>query len=209
MASKKYWSAPSQGCEQQRLAPKESDWNLLAGLSATAPTTRTRNGGNGRPSMNRRRMMLEDDSSSSSDSEWYSSSDEEGEEEDDAEDEELIVKETEKPPASRIILEVDALTKAFEMHSICKACSGSVSLEVKTTCLASSVYVTCNNVQCRYIYHGDTAAPTTLHENTRDERVRSTDYAANVLYVLAFDTYCRSRRRRQIRCTALHCTALH
>jgi hypothetical protein len=132
--------------------------------------------------------MLEDESLEyeSSDSEWYSSSDEEDLDDDDEEDEDLIVKETEKPPASRIKLEIDALTKAFESHAICKSCNGSVSLEVKTTCVASSVFVTCNNVNCGYIFHGDPASATTVHENTRDERERSTDYAANVLYVIAF-----------------------
>lgn len=179
-----YWKAPSEGAERNRLAPR-NQWKNLAGMSPTATTrTRTRHAGNGRPDLNRR--MLEDmslESKSSSESEWYSSSssDEECEEE-----EEQLLKEIEKPPASRIILEVDALTKAFEGHAICKSCNGSVSLQVKTTCLASSVYIHCNNSNCGYIFHGDRAAATTLHEMTRDERERSTDYAANVLYVVAF-----------------------
>jgi hypothetical protein len=195
-----YWKA-SQDAERSKLGSKDSDWKNLAGLSPSLKTTRTRNGGNGRPDLKKRMRLinlLQDSSSSSSssasvssgsgsESDWNACSDEDSYcSSDEAADEIQLVKETTKPPATRVILEVDALTKAFEANAICQECAGSVSLDVNTMCLASSLVVTCDNVNCGYVFHGEQPAPTKVHEETLDKRERSTDYAVNVLYVTAF-----------------------
>jgi hypothetical protein len=179
-----YWTA-SNAAERSKLAPKESDWNL-AGLSSTAPTTRTRHGGNGRPTLHRRWMMEveeEEEESVASDSS-YNSSDEESCTSEELDDDVLAL--TEKPPATRVILEVDSLTKAVETNSICKECNGSLALVVKTTCLASSIVLSCCNSDCGFVYHAEQPAATTIHERTNDNRERNTDYAANVMYVVSF-----------------------
>ena len=52
---------PDASLEQEKLAPKESDWNLAG--STVAATTRTRHGGEGRPNMN---IRQDDDSCATS-----------------------------------------------------------------------------------------------------------------------------------------------
>jgi hypothetical protein len=163
----------------------ESDWKNLAGLSPSALRTRTRNGGNGRPNLSRACCLEAESDSSSSESEWNESSAEDSYcSTDDEEDEAELAKEKEKPPASRVIVEVDLLTKAFEANAICQQCAGPVSLDVKTVCLTSSLVVTCNNVNCGYVFHGDQPAATTIHKDTNDNRERSTDYCNTQLFTI-------------------------
>ena len=46
---------PNASLEQDKLAPKETDWNLAG---ATNPMSRTRHGGEGRPNMNIKKLAL-------------------------------------------------------------------------------------------------------------------------------------------------------
>jgi hypothetical protein len=82
-------------------------------------------------------------------------------------------------------LDKDALVEAFESNARCKECNreGTLSMTVKTVCLASSLVISCTNRACGYIFHAKPAAQASVAVK-RDNRERSTDYAINVLYVL-------------------------
>ena len=172
----KAWKATSSS-ERRKLCHKESDWNLPG--SAT-PTTRTRHGGNGRPHLARKDLF--DASSSDHDDQ----TDNEEEEEDVSEEEANLIApdNNKKPPASRVTLEVDSLTKMMEELGVCQDCNGPVEVTLKTTCLATSVKAICKDPGCAYILHSNPPAPTTVHDSNNDNYERSTDYAINVLYVL-------------------------
>jgi hypothetical protein len=190
MSRSTYWKA-SNDAERKKLMPKETDWKLPGLSPSSAPRSRTRKNGHGRPDLNmaRRRfeeMSLSDEEFSDSDAEW-SCSDDDSDSQQAKEDEKLLRKEREKPPATRVIVEAEALTDLFEANCVCKICSGSVTLQVNTLCLATSLVITCNNSKgCGHVVHGVQPAGTTVHERSLDNFERSTDYAANVLYVLAF-----------------------
>ena len=100
------WSA-SLSAEMAKLRFKEPDWKL----SRNSATTRTRYGGNGRPDLRRRKALEE--VSESEDSEWSQSYGSEEREED------LYLG---KPEATRVIVEVSAITKAFEENCSCPRC---------------------------------------------------------------------------------------
>jgi hypothetical protein len=89
-----------------------------------------------------------------------------------------------KPPASRIIVEVAALTDTLEKNSRCVDCGGEVKADLKTTCIATSISLTCKNDACGYIFRS--IPPAAVDLGNDDNRERSTDYAVNVLYVLGF-----------------------
>jgi hypothetical protein len=90
-----------------------------------------------------------------------------------------------KPPASRVILEVSTLTAMFEKLCACPKCGGKLVMSLKTTCLATSMIMSCNlTCKCGFIHYSDQRAPVNL--DTQDNRERSTDYAINVLYVVGF-----------------------
>jgi hypothetical protein len=188
-----YWKA-TQAAERKKLNAPESGWRLPGLCSPVTGPRRPRNGnGVRRPELlSQARLRLEElslsDEVSSSDGEWKEWSSEEGSYcvFQEAEDEKQLLKEREKPPATRVIVEVNALTRLFEGNVYCPQYAGSITLEVKTLCLASSLVVSCNDVNCGFVLHGDPPATTTVHERVRDYRERSTNYAANVLYVLAF-----------------------
>jgi hypothetical protein len=95
----------------------------------------------------------------------------------------MMAKKT-KPEATRVILEVDALSTAFSENCRCTECNSKVEVELKTTCLATSIELTCMNNDCGYIYYSN--PPAQVKTNNEDKRERSTDYAVNILYVLGF-----------------------
>jgi hypothetical protein len=187
--------------ERNKLCSNEADWNLNGGGYAIDITSRTRGGSNAGQRQNARKKWF-GDSDSESEVEPKEEEEEEEEEEADAvmmveddeppqpeEDEEVIgnkKKTTNKPSASRAILEVEALAKAFAATKGCPKCCGPIDLLVKTVCIASSVILTCKDPTCTFVYHGDAASGTTLHVNNRDNFDRMTDYALNVKYVIAF-----------------------
>jgi hypothetical protein len=160
---------------------------MLAG-TASATTSRTRHGGKGRPDLAIKEKQFPDrerfDAAeevlllSSSDSSWVDSST--TDEDSPSEDEEAAPR---RPPASRAILEVDALSEAMEKHCKCCHCGGPMTMSMKTTCLASSIVLTCSSRKCHYIY---SQPPTPVMVESKDNRERSTNYAINILYVMGF-----------------------
>jgi hypothetical protein len=190
--------------ERNKLCSNEADWNLNGGGYAIDITSRM-HGGNGQRQNARKKWF----GNSDSESKVEPKEEEEEEEEADAvmivdnddddneaeeppqpeEDEEVIgnkKKTTKKPSASHAILEVEALAKASAVPKGCLKYSGPIDLLVKTVCIASSVILTCKDLTCTFVYHGDAASGTTLHVNNRDNFNRMTDYALNVKYVIAF-----------------------
>jgi hypothetical protein len=179
--------------QQNSLGAKESDWKL-PGLEATLPPTRTRGGGNGRPTL-AKRLPLELSSDSDDDEEEVpmvdiadsNDGDEEmedaGEEEEDDNDEEEVAK---KPFPSRIIIETNALTDMIENIAQCSVCAGPVQVEYNTICIATSIMVTCKDAVCGYVYHS--IPPAIANIGDSKNRERNTDYALNIQYVLGFLT---------------------
>jgi hypothetical protein len=186
--------------ELAKLTNRDSDWKLNGTSSSTM--SRTRHAGKGRPNLVKKVVNEESDS----DVEMVDSEDSNGdeeyifEEEDDSGDDfmDLSFDEesggpddampTEKPPPTRVIMEVKMLTKAFDDHCRCPQCGGSLELEVKSIVIATSLTLTCMTSNCPYVYHGDSPAATSVSKkkescNEDDSRERSTDYAINVLYI--------------------------
>jgi hypothetical protein len=162
---------------------REGDWQL-PGYNGSPVRSRTCFAGNGRPCLTRK--SLHESSSDDSDDLWSTVSSEDSsidvddpgstDEEDDGK--------SEKPAASRVILEVEALTTTLTDNCWCSKCNSKVEVELKTVCLATSIEITCTNEQCGYIYFGKT--PAQVKKKTKeDKRERSTDYAINILYVLS------------------------
>jgi hypothetical protein len=73
----------------------------------------------------------------------------------------------------------------MEKSCRCPECNGTVEMQVKTICLASSVMLCCKDEDCGYIDQSELPASAKIGE-AMDERGRSTDYAVNALYVLGF-----------------------
>jgi hypothetical protein len=170
--NKSRWEASAR-IERAKLSNREDDWNLN-GKGSCTPPTRTRNGGNGRPNLTKRHW---NEPSESKDSEWTSPS-----LESDESDESVI--EPTKPPASRVIVEVESLKSTMEGNCRCKKCYKSVDVSLRTVCLATSIMITCKDVNCGFIYYSDPPAQVAIE--SPDNRERSTDYAINSLYVLGF-----------------------
>jgi hypothetical protein len=163
------WAASAR-IERQKLANKEDDWSLNGKVTVTPPT-RTRNGGTGRPNLIK---WSWDKSSESEDSEWTSPSIES------KESDELYVLEVTKPPATRVILEVQSLKSMMEQNCRCKRCYKSVDVYFRAVSLATSIMITCKHPRCGFIYYSDPPAQVTI-ERASDNRDRSTDYAINSL----------------------------
>jgi hypothetical protein len=180
--------------EFSKLGSSQEGWNLAGGAVAAAtamPTSRTRNGGNGRPSLVKRTIFeltseseedvvaVEEDSAVSSEEEEEAEEEEEKEEE---KEEEAAVKK--KPPAHRIILETSALADLIANNCHCSECLGPVDISYKTICLATTIELTCRDELCGYVYHSPAPSAASLGDVVRRER--STDYAINIMYVLGF-----------------------
>jgi len=176
------WSANSS-MESRKLSHKESDWNLPG---TALPNTRTRHGGHGRPDLNRKgsveKSCSDEDEDVGSDEEYAPNSSDMDDSETEADD--LAPENTGKPPATRVILEVDSLTKMIYELSKCPDCNVPIDVDIKTTCIASHVKAACLNVECGYVLHSNLPAPMTMHEKSKDNYNRTTDYAVNVLHVL-------------------------
>jgi hypothetical protein len=168
--------------EEYRLACKQDGWNLAGGSSAV--TSRTRNAGSGRPNMLIKRLpnehSSESDNSDYEDIDLSEVSEHEDDEDDECEDDKADEEATTKPPATRLILEVQS-KNIMEKNCRCPECKGPVEMEVNTLCLASNVMLCCKDVDCGYVDHSDLPASAKCGQST-DDRERITDYAVNVLY---------------------------
>ena len=84
-----------------------------------------------------------------------------------------------------MILESESLTKTLEQFIRCPTCNGPVDVVLKTVTLATKVTINCISPNCTF-KHQDMPMGTTIHQNLDDNYERNTDYAVNVLFVLAF-----------------------
>ena len=171
---------PTATAEEAKLAPKDSDWNLPG---ATTTATRTRHGGDGRPSL---RKNYSYSSKSSSDVSYL-----EVESSEEGEDDEAMLnidEDSTRAPPTRIIIEVDQLKRTLEEFSLCKVCQGpmDVSLNAKGFGLATKIELSCLNPDCTFVHHGQEPAATKVHVNNHDGYDRLTDYAVNCIYVISF-----------------------
>jgi hypothetical protein len=167
--------------EYFRLGSQQDGWNL-PGADDICISTRTRNGGSGRPNLNRRRVCTDSstDSDYAADEESSSEFDDDSEEDDDESDDE-----EKKPAPTRVFLELESLKQCMEKNCRCPMCNGPVVMEVKTLCLASNIMVSCTDNDCGYVDVSE--QPATARVGAKlDDRERSTDFAINVLYVIGF-----------------------
>jgi hypothetical protein len=193
-----YW--PKKELESYKLCAKESDWNLAGCTDLGATRSRTRSGGGGKPkSDHRRQQFLEPVSDADADDEAEEEEEveavEEGvqpvaEEEEvdevlelDDESEEVVTKRKAKPAATRVIVEVAALMETLQKNCRCMDCGGELEPMLKTTCIATSIKLTCKDTTCGYIFYSDPPASADL-DPTLDKRERTTDYAINILFVV-------------------------
>jgi hypothetical protein len=182
--SRKRWNA-TVAAEQGKLSSKENDWQLH-GNSNIAVATRTRHGGNGRPNRERRNaiMQVADSlslSASSSDREWNLS--ENGSDSNQEEEEDDLV--LEKPPATRVIVDVEGLKMTLQDNSRCRRCDGILEACLRTNCLATSITMLCRNRRCGFVYKSPPPEESDW-QRQQDNRERTTNYAINILYVIGF-----------------------
>jgi hypothetical protein len=199
-----YWPTPE--LESFKLAAKESDWNLAGTTQVGGEArSRTRSGGRGKPNSDyRRQQFLEpvsDGEGADADDEAEPagafteevdddvSIGEEEDEESESEDGQVKKKKKKKkkkkakPPATRVIVEVEALMETLQTCSRCNECGGELEISLKTTCIATSIKMTCKSSTCGFIFYSNPPALADL-DSTLDKRERSTDYAINILYVV-------------------------
>ena len=84
----------------------------------------------------------------------------------------------------RVIVERAVLCGLVEKNTKCPLCGGKVELLEDTLTLATQFRLQCTKKDCAFIDYGTDLAKATVFEGT-DKRERSTDYAVNVLFVLA------------------------
>ena len=185
-----YW--PTSELESLKLVSSEGDWKLPGGNGFGQETTRCRTRNNGQrptaPPTYRRQQFLESDSDTT-DSDVAVADDEAEPEESESEEEEEQIqvlqpeKKTLKPPATRVIVEVDALMDTLQGNCRCMECGGPLETMLKTTCIATSIKLACKDSTCGYIFYCEppVTADLEIHE---DRRERSTDFAINILYVV-------------------------
>ena len=94
-----------------------------------------------------------------------------------------------KPPASRVIIEVNPIVELLEKYlQPCPTCGSGLALSFPTACIATSCRLTCKNtIECTY---ADLSKPSRcdvpLLEDAGSEKIeRNTDHAVNVLYVIS------------------------
>jgi hypothetical protein len=173
MTSPSYWK-PSATKESNKLAAKEAGWKL-PGASSEVVTTRTRHGGAAQPTMTTTRNEQSESSDSSYSSESETSS-----------DEKLMAQLADlKPCETRVLLESDPLRRVVELVGRCQVCHGPIHVHLETVCVATYVKISCLNADCKWTHESEKPAGTTVHGQQDDKYERMTDYAANVLLVLA------------------------
>jgi hypothetical protein len=152
------WSASTRS-EQAKLVNREGDWNLPG--YDTVTTTRTQNGGQGRPYLARHKIVIPSSSESSSDEAKddmdIDTSFTATEETDNTEEAESL-----KPAATRVIIEVDGLKEMLYKNYRCWECHGPVEVTLRTTCLATSIMLSCTSSLCGYIYYSSPPAQVTV-----------------------------------------------
>ena len=95
---------------------------------------------------------------------------------------EVVVDEDE---CTRLIVELEPLLDLVERNMKCPECGSSVQMLHETITLASMFRLECLSEKCNFIDYASSLAPAKLSHLQEDNRPRNTDYAINVLYVLA------------------------
>ena len=92
-----------------------------------------------------------------------------------------------KPPSSRILLERDPMTKLMESHIFCPLCSNPVVVSFPSIGIASCCRIQCSSDLCNYIQiDRPRTCDVDLPEGSGSPLIeRTTDYPANVLYILS------------------------
>jgi hypothetical protein len=177
---------PLAKSESRKLSFNEADWGHHPnGLVATS---RTRGGCRSTEDSSSPSNKTSSSGQSERDEDSAASSGEEEEKETEEEDLDDADKATEKPSNTRFILEVAQLDKIFDELG-CPKCGQPLVLNLQTVCIATHIGIECSDKEgCKYFLHPQTPSETTIHWNdaVRDKRERNTDFAVNVLYVLAF-----------------------
>jgi hypothetical protein len=188
-AGVRYW--PTAAIESYKLAPPDSGWNL-AGCAAPASRTRSGHGSEKSTSSGSKAadaavdavgreppqapLIIETDTDADAD-------DEAEEDEDlDESEEEHEEKKRSKPEATRVIIEVSAMMDTLAKNCRCMECGSEIKPELETTCIATSIKLTCKSSACGYLFYS--GPPATASVGKVDKRERSTDYAVNVLFVV-------------------------
>jgi hypothetical protein len=103
----------------------------------------------------------------------------------DEEEDEGTAKKSNKPDASRVILEVKPLIDAIKNHARCNTfCYGRMMASMNNLCIATNMVFACNDSKFGYVFHSKAPVAAGLGNKNLDNRTRSNDFAINVLYVL-------------------------
>jgi hypothetical protein len=148
---------PSVATESNKLASKETDWNLPGYMKDNMVLSRTRGAGNGRPDYcNRKKQFIEMltesfDDESVEDSEDCIAVDGLTDLEGGApvEEEELEGKHA----STRAIVDLAAMMETLHLHCRCPECNGPLQAEVKHLCIASKWQLTYPSSKCGYIHY--------------------------------------------------------
>lgn len=97
-----------------------------------------------------------------------------------------------KPPNSRVIVDVEPVTKMLETHLMpCPHCGARLKISFPTVCIASGCLIRCSHCQFDVVSPATKATlnlPDRLQSGRRTPRgvERNTDFAANIIFVLSF-----------------------
>lgn len=187
---RKKWQ-PDATVEARRLGSTEDDWNLPGG-----ERSRTR----GRQAARRSAVLSptprqifgvageeDEDSVSGESSSTVSSSTGDG---DSTSSSPKKKKHFWKPPATRVIIEVNPVKNLLEKYfsKSCPKCAAALELTFPSMCVASGCRLSCTNeVGCTFVdLVGPVKSNVPLAEDASQNIKRNTDSALNVLYVIAF-----------------------
>ena len=76
------------------------------------------------------------------------------------------------------------MRELIEKNTKCPKCKGEIQVCFETVTLATKMILNCKSTECCFISHGESPTAASLPQ-FRDNRMRSTDYAVNILYVLS------------------------
>ena len=94
-----------------------------------------------------------------------------------------------KPPATRVIIEVNPVVEMLERHMKCPKCGAGLTVKFPSTCIATTFRIECTNTAgCTYV---DLVEPRGSDVPALDDAgsakiERNSDHAVNVLFAIAF-----------------------
>jgi hypothetical protein len=189
--------------QSNKLLNKEKGWKWEGDHESV--TTRTRHGGNGRPTfVHRKKAFIEPVSDNDIESE-QEDVDEDAEVDEileplpvagagdttdvnDDDDDDPDYDDENKPKHTHAILEVVGLMDTLVAHCRCPCCDAGMNPSLSTLCLSSTITLECSNEICGCVHRCTDSAQAKVGSqvNRTVTHNRSTDYAINVLWVLGF-----------------------